>query len=268
MKQEFKNVEFFSATSDIWSRSNRSYIACTVHYFDQNLILQSRFIACERFTGNHTNDRVAQKLRGIFNQFGITEKVYFITTDGTGEYTAAAKYHADNYRSIKTLDAYVDFESIVADNVQNDNSDDETDIEYDNDLERDCMIRNAKELHNMPYAMPRESTEQIPNDEDAFRCVDLFPTDTDDPIVQLPNLNRISCFAHLLDHLGKNDALNAKLDPTYNIMYTKVFKKLEAIWEINDSRLHAEVFHKITGQKIVKPHRIRWSKTFCAVSLF
>lgn len=65
--------------------------------------MKTEFIACELFEGHHTNDKVAEKLNGIFQRFEILEKVYFITTDGAGEYVAAFKYHSDNYRSIQSL---------------------------------------------------------------------------------------------------------------------------------------------------------------------
>lgn len=86
MKAKYRNVEYMSATSDVWERSNRSYIAVSVHYFDDNLVLHTEFIACERFMGHHTNDKVAEKLRSIFDRFEIVDKVFSITTDGTGEF--------------------------------------------------------------------------------------------------------------------------------------------------------------------------------------
>lgn len=62
--------------------------------------LQTKFITCEHFAGRHTNDRVAYKFKSIFDRYDITNKIYFVTTDGGSEYVAAFKYHADNYRSL------------------------------------------------------------------------------------------------------------------------------------------------------------------------
>lgn len=86
MKKIFGKVQFFTATSDVWTRSNVSFIAVTVHYFENNDFdkVQSKFIACEHFPGHHTHDRVATKLREILKRYGILERVYFITTDGAG----------------------------------------------------------------------------------------------------------------------------------------------------------------------------------------
>lgn len=99
-RESFKKVKFSSATTDVWSKSNKSFIAVTVHYSEE-LKLKSKFIACEYFPGHHTSDKVANKLKSIFERFGILEKVFFTTTDGAGEYTAAFRYYGDNYRSIR-----------------------------------------------------------------------------------------------------------------------------------------------------------------------
>lgn len=102
LKKTFKKVKFFSATTDIWSRSNKSFIAVSVHYYEGNE-LKTSFIACESFAGRHTNDKVAMKLNEIFVRYDILRKVFFVTTDGASEYQAAFKYYADNYNSMALI---------------------------------------------------------------------------------------------------------------------------------------------------------------------
>lgn len=292
MKNEFKDVEFFSATSDIWTRSNRSYIAVSIHYFDADMLLQTKFIACERFTGNHVNERIAQKLRNIFDRYEITNRVFYLTTDGESAYVAAGKYHTDDYRSVAPMDDEVDFEYILAsaatgpgeqvcsssaaDGPSGSNVEpveEEVDSEDDFDEMDVSMIRNVSELNGMPYAVNPEysSTPAITTapaeDNDTFNVHVLFPSgDDNDDLELLPKLNRISCSAHLLDNLGKKDALKALLNPDYSRAYKKAFGTLQNIWRIPDSRLNDEIFHRITGKRIIGPHRIRWSRTFDAVS--
>lgn len=283
MKEEFKTVEFMSATSDIWQRSNRSFIAVTVHYFDEDLNLKSKFIACERFMGSHTNRNVAEKLNSIFGRFGILEKVFFITTDGAGEYTAAIKYHGDNNRLNKALNTDVDFEWLsmgtdpyfdAANPNQNKDAIVSTETEFDSDSDVDnydsTVVCNANELLTMPCNVvlsPLAINENVNENEESFIIRELFVCDDDTDISDLlPNLNRIGCSAHLLDKLGKKDALNARFDQDYAAMYDLVFGKLHTIWDIKESRLFAEIFTRITKRKIVGPHRIRWSQTFNAVS--
>lgn len=100
--EKFKAIEYFSATSDIWTRSNQSFIAVSVHYIDPRIdeTVRTQYIACELFQGTHTNDRVAAKLSGILSRFGILQKVFFITTDGDSKYVAAFKFYGDNYRNM------------------------------------------------------------------------------------------------------------------------------------------------------------------------
>lgn len=64
----------------------------------------------------------------------------------------------------------------------------------------------------------------------------------------------------------KIDALEARDDNEYAEMYDRVFAKLDAIWHMKESRLSAEIFERITGRKLIGPHRIRWLKTFESVS--
>lgn len=106
------------------------------------------------------------------------------------------------------------------------------------------------------------------NDADRITLQNLF-TDEDIMIENMPMLrkmNRVACSSHMLDKIGKYDALNAKRDLKYSAMYERVFKKLDEIWSLRDSRLNAEIYTRITGRKLIGPHRIRWMKTYDAVS--
>ena len=265
MREQFKKIKYMSATTDVWSRCNRSYIAVTVHYFEDKFQMQSKFIACERFIGNHTNEKVASKLKSILERFGILNKVFFITTDGAGEYTAAFKYHGDNYSSIRSLDQEMDINSLMGTAADKSLAEDILEDECCSD-EETCVVRNFNELCTMPYGTQnQEPTVNSERNDEAFVVHDLEP---EGPLRMLPNINRIGCSAHLLDKLGKKDALLALDDEAYYEMHQNVFNKLKSIWNIKDSRLNSEIFQRITGRQIIGPHRIRWSKTFEAVSKF
>lgn len=79
-------------------------------------------------------------------------------------------------------------------------------------------------------------------------------------------MNRIGCSSHMLDKVGKKDALKANVNKAYAAMYDRVFATLNTIWAQKDSRLSAEIFTRTTGRKLIGPHRIRWLKTYDAVS--
>ncbi|XP_055325692.1 uncharacterized protein LOC129579565 [Sitodiplosis mosellana] len=82
----------------------------------------------------------------------------------------------------------------------------------------------------------------------------------------LPNSNRISCSSHMLEKLARIDSKKAETDDeVYGAAHKRVFDKLQQIWDLKASRLSSEIFHGITGKKLIGPHRIRWLKTFDAV---
>lgn len=259
----------------MWTRSNRSFIAVSVHYIDtltENV--KTEFIACELFEGHHTNDRVADKLNKIFDSFGILEKVFFITTDGAGNYVAAFKYYGDDYESIRNLTNEDDYEWMNAhDRDENNGNENDTHIDLDSDDEFDAdhMVRDDNLTDT---AITTTANEQI-------RVLELFSGDLDrdrdaeDADLDLENgpcrkllakMNRVACSSHLLDKVGSKDALKANENTAYKTMYDGVFEKLQTIWKQKDSRISAEVFTRITGRKLIGPHPIRWLKTFDAVS--
>lgn len=282
MKKMFEKIPYFCATSDIWSRSNKSFIAVSVHYFEsKSLELKSKFIACEYFPGRHTHDKVAEKLSSIFERYGISKKVFFVTTDGAGEYVAAFKYFGDNYRSIHLHDAdeedlgwltdgpaasiassstsaqmdHADVSSVLQSNLAGNERDSDLDLESgsDSDSFSDCDDSDS-------FVHTGKENESVPDKSDSFFIHEL-------PLL-LHIANRIDCGAHKVDKMGGIDALNALEDENYANIYNRVFAKLEAIWRLKDSRLNAEIFHRITGRKLIGPHRIRWLKEFESVRCF
>lgn len=250
----------------------------SVHYIDnitENIKVE--FIACEPFEGNHTNDRVAEKLNKIFDNFGILEKVYFITTHSAGNYVAAFKYYGDNYESMERLFNDEDWNwldsanrsehPVIESNALNSHIDSDTDDETES-IDQVVRVPN--------------SANAVTATDDEIRVVELFTSDAfidsdaeDENADQNPcrkllaKMNHINCSSHMLDKVGSIDALKAKQnhDITYNTMYDQVFEKHENIWKCKDSRLSAEGFTRINGRKLIGPHRIRWMKTFDAVSV-
>lgn len=95
---QFRPILYFSATCDIWSRNNRSYIGVNVHFIDESTgVLKTVLIACERFHGSHDHEAVTEKLKDIFKRYGISKKAVAITTDNAGEFKCAFKRFGTNY---------------------------------------------------------------------------------------------------------------------------------------------------------------------------
>lgn len=272
-------MEFFSATTDIWSRSNRSFIAVSVHYFVGDE-LQTQFIACDEFPGRHTHDKVAAKLNVILNKFGILNKVFFVTSDNAGEYCAAFKRFGDNYESISFISSRK-FNWVTIDDQSGDedeaegqgDSDDEEDFNANTaeDDDDSCDSDSEYEIDFPGYMRNDENDDlEIDHNGDVFRVASMFPDEeeeiSEESRLLLPNSNRISCSSHMLEKLARIDSKKAETDDeVYGAAHKRVFDKLQQIWDLKASRLSSEIFHGITGKKLIGPHRIRWLKTFDAV---
>lgn len=282
LKQSFENVEFMCATTDIWTRSNRSFIAVSVHYFEE-LTLKSKFIACDFFPGRHTHDRVANKLNEIFGRYDICDKVFFVTTDGAGEYTAAFKYFGDNYTSFRfqeNLD-WLDGDGGSGGGVDDDVAAENAGVSASSS-KSNANEQNVNKNKSDTSAPDSDSDDEMGDDqfinldenERNFTANSSAAIDASDcfRIEELPTslgkMNRIDCAAHMMDKLGKKDALNASNDACYSDLYDRTFGKLESIWNVKESRLNAEIFTRKTGRKMIRPHRIRWLKTWEAVSKY
>lgn len=292
-KECFKKVEYFCATSDIWSRSNKSFIAVSLHYFDPiTLEMRTQFIACEPFPGHHTHDRVAQKLHGIFDRLDILNRVYFVTTDGATEYGAAFKYFGHKHGTIHLMNAsegnfdwmnrsYAgDGAGTSADdgnsgsepglnqnsNKNGANSDTlDSDSSDDDDDDPDLYVRSLETNSDDDKDYDDDDDADNANDSGKFR-IHRLPFSSH---ALLANMQRVDCSAHKLDKLGKIDVkLAFGHDKDYDSCHERVFAKLDQIWSLKDSRLKAEAFTRITHRKIVPPHRIRWFKSCEAVSVF
>lgn len=276
MIENFKKIDFFSATTDIWSRSNRSFIAISVHFYDENLELKTAFIACESFEGNHNKERVAQKLRSIFERYGILEKVFFITTDGAGEYVAALKFYGDNNRTMLALtdQNHVDWlnrgttvagASVIATTSAAVNIEPTANSSIGTDqIDADSDSDSESEDSELDFVRMETTPDEDDDNLDNFITYDFVDDDDTEPL--LGRMNRIACSSHRLEKIGRFDALDATNDLVYKEIHDRVFKVLAGIWDQKESRLAAETFFNITGCKLIGPHRIRWMKTYDAVS--
>lgn len=196
MKVLFKQYKYMTATSDVWSRSNRSFIAVTVHAIDEkSLATKSYFIACESFPGRHNTNTVAEKLHGIFLQYGILLKVFFITTDGAGEYVAGIREHGDQNRSITALtDLILDGEGESEDYCH--------ELELD-DYDDYHLSPAPTDNSNQAVAEARAGAGTSSNSN--FVVTDPFENcdeDVQGQLPLLPKLNRIGCSSHMFDKVN------------------------------------------------------------------
>lgn len=211
MKNVLQTFDFLSATSDIWTRYNKSFIAVTVHCTNsESLETESFFIACEKFEGRHTKGAVAQKLHDIFKKYDILDKVHYITTDAAGEYVYAIKDHGDCYGSLESLLANDYLEDFLENNDVPESVPSEVRSVCESaNNESSTSAQSESESHSTSDRSDNSNDEeQYP---DPFLRYDPFEIETRDIDESgeiecrklLPLLNRVACSSHLLDKVIK-----------------------------------------------------------------
>ncbi|CAN0286628.1 unnamed protein product [Scytosiphon promiscuus] len=70
-------------TTDIWtSNSGVPFMAVTAHFIREgSKKLTKTTLSCGEFTGSHTSERLAEKITGVMERFGIAETAVSLTTD-------------------------------------------------------------------------------------------------------------------------------------------------------------------------------------------
>lgn len=72
LKSTFEKVNYLCTTADVWSAKRRSFMGVTVHWIDEDsLERKSASLACRRFRGAHTHDRIAKILHNIYYKYNL-----------------------------------------------------------------------------------------------------------------------------------------------------------------------------------------------------
>lgn len=92
IKKSLKAVDNVCATADIWSGKQRSFFGYTCHWLGDDLQFKSAALACKRFSGTHSFDRIAEIIKIINKEFGLTSnKLTSVTTDNASNFVKAFK---------------------------------------------------------------------------------------------------------------------------------------------------------------------------------
>ena len=92
LKKKIDIQDYVSATADIWSVNNKSFMGVTVHWIDAGTLIRGKAaIACKRFRGRHTYSAVATELEEIFSRYGLNNKVTECVTDNGSNFVKAFK---------------------------------------------------------------------------------------------------------------------------------------------------------------------------------
>lgn len=89
VKQILAEQSYVCTTADVWSSNHRSYMGITAHWIDTELKRSSVALACRRFTGSHTYDKIGEMLHDIHSEFDLGNKVVVTVTDNGSNFVKA-----------------------------------------------------------------------------------------------------------------------------------------------------------------------------------
>ncbi|CAF0985650.1 unnamed protein product [Brachionus calyciflorus] len=115
MKKKIENVSIINITTDCWtSIQNFSYVSLTGHFLDENFLPKYLLFSIRHILGGHSAKNIGEYLLGIFDEFGIREKVKFITTDNAKTMAKMA-----SYIKIERIPSYISIGHIIHLIIQN-----------------------------------------------------------------------------------------------------------------------------------------------------
>ncbi len=92
LKAKLSECSYLSCTTDIWTSGHWSFLAVIGHYWDKlDGKLQTSFLDCARFWGNHTGEAIRDEFEQIFADYKIRSKVLMAVTDNASNVVKAIK---------------------------------------------------------------------------------------------------------------------------------------------------------------------------------
>ena len=121
IKNVLSSKDYACTTADIRSQRKRSFLGMTVHVVDPDTLLRESFaIACERFSGTHSFDTIAEKIQEVHERFGLDyKKITHTITDNASNFAKAFREFGFKEQS---------------ENDDQENSEDEVNFESINDI--------------------------------------------------------------------------------------------------------------------------------------
>jgi hypothetical protein len=243
---KLSKVNFVCTTADLWSAQNRSFLGITVHWIETaNLKRMSAAIACKRFTGGHTYDKIAGAIYDTHLQFGIDGKVLRTCTDnGSNMVKAFKEYQVEAVAptAVATVSSSTNRNQLVE--AANDLSDEDIDSEQD-------VCVNVKDIL-MLVRQTNDSKDGVMDEDDT---VPVLP----------PHMRCCSRTLNLVATTDANSALCA--DKAYKKLHNQAMAKASALWNLTSrSTKAADTAFDILGFRLSVPTVTRWNSHYNAIS--
>lgn len=222
IKELLKSVDYVCTTADIWSTKQRRFLGVTCHWLDPDtLIRKSTALACRRFQGTHSYDRVSLLLDEIHGEYGIDNKKIVATlTDNTSNFLKAFRKFGINVNIDIMLTG---LENSPAEDVDTDSYEDVNHV-----LEDDLGLSVNE---NIEESQP-----------------ELF----------LPCHHR--CTSHTLNLIPTSDmAKYIKSNTALRSRNTTIMQKCSILWKMAGRPKSAEIIKETLGCQLRYPGITRWN---------
>ncbi|XP_057336009.1 uncharacterized protein LOC130674635 [Microplitis mediator] len=227
IKDKLKAVSYVCTTADVWSSKSQRYMGMTIHWIDEvNFERKSFAIACRRFPGDHTYDRISAIIEDIHLDFGVNDTVIATVTDNASNFGKAFKESGIDCK------AFFDGEE----NVEESNATDIITDEMTDDSD------SADEITN--------DFAEIDGSEDCNSFKKTLP-------------KHLLCASHTLSLIATKDLTDGiKSCSELNVAYSKMIERCNNLWAITKSPKKKEYWHSIIGSALKRPVITRWNSLF------
>ena len=234
-------AKFVCTTADIWSANNKSFMGMTVHWLNDDLKRESAGLACQRFQGSHTYDRIAEIIAAIHRKFDLdVSKVVTTVTDNASNFRKA-------FSEYMVTEVETNSESDHTDANMTTNADSSDD---DDDATASVIQDNASYVHLDVCSALTEGA-----DEDEFCAIQLPP--------------HTKCICHSLNLIATTDADKAIKNAQYGKYHHSVMGKCQAVWNaVHRSSKAADSVEAILcdNKKLLIPCQTRWNSKYDAIA--
>lgn len=235
IKTVLKDTLYVCTTADIWSGKKRSFIGVTAHWITSDLQRKSKTLACRRFKGTHSYDRIAFLLEDIHSEFGLdSQKVLFTITDNGSNFVKAFKEFGVEKETCDSIEI-VEFE--------------------DTDPNVEDIFNASEDVQS--EVSSTTSHENVETDPLATENINVNP--------ELPA--HLTCSAHKLNLCATTDAAKVlrNQDTTLSRIHERVLNKCNKLWNAAGRPKSAEIIQTVLGHTLSRPGVTRWNSTYDAL---